>query len=343
MHRSHQGIEPESQSQPLVHSLAPVKSSRQPTASKHSPLCKFEAAMTAFKGIWTQQFWRAVSGEFLATLIFVLLGLGSTIGWDNESRPLDIVLISLCFGLSIATMVQCFGHISGGHINPVVTAAMVCTRKLSLAKGFFYIVGQCLGAIAGAGILYLITPSDVAGGLGVTMINGKISAGNGLVVELFITFQLVFTIFATCDSKRDDLKGSAALAIGFSVVIGHLFAINYTGASMNPARSFGPAVITGRWENHWVYWLGPMIGGLIAAALYEYLLCPDKELKDHFKDIFKPTQHSGDKYTGTEDNRSQAIEYEDMVIKPGSSDVMDIDKDEEKKEKDTTNELLSSV
>ncbi|GCC18389.1 aquaporin-4 [Chiloscyllium punctatum] len=343
MHRPHPGIKPESQSQHSVQSLPPVTSVYLSTASKSSALCRCQAAMAAFKGIWTQQFWRAVSGEFLATLIFVLLGLGSTISWGDENAPLDIVLIALCFGLSIATMVQCFGHISGGHVNPVVTAAMVCTRKLSLAKGIFYIIGQCLGAISGAGILYLITPSRVAGELGVTKINRKLSAGHGLLVELFITFQLVFTIFATCDSKRDDLKGSTALAIGLSVVIGHLFAVNYTGASMNPARSFGPAVITGKWENHWVYWVGPMMGGIIAAALYEYLFCPDKELKNYLKDILKPIQPPGDKCIEAEDNRSQAVEYEDLVIKPGGSEIIAMDKNEDKMEKDVTKELLSSV
>lgn len=134
--------------------------------------------MVAFKGIWTKDFWRAVSGEYLATLIFVLLSLGSTINWSAEKDnppPADLVLISLCFGLSIATMVQCFGHISGGHINPAVTAAMVVTRKLSLAKAVFYLLAQCLGAITGAGILYLVTPASVRGGLGVTMVrHGRI-------------------------------------------------------------------------------------------------------------------------------------------------------------------------
>lgn len=129
--------------------------------------------MAAFKGIWTKSFWRAVSGEFVATLIFVLLGVGSTINWaagQEKPPPADLVLISLCFGLSIATMVQCFGHISGGHINPAVTAAMVVTRKLSLAKAVFYVVAQCLGAVTGAGILYLVTPAAVRGSFGVTVV-----------------------------------------------------------------------------------------------------------------------------------------------------------------------------
>ncbi|XP_048386051.1 aquaporin-4 [Stegostoma tigrinum] len=343
MHREHQEIEPDAQSQHSIHSLPSATSLYPANASQPRALYRFQAGMVACKGIWTQQFWRAVSGEFLATLIFVLLSLGSTISWGGESAPLDTVLIALCFGLSIATMVQCFGHISGGHVNPVVTAAMVCTQKLSLAKGIFYIVGQCLGAISGAGILYLITPLHVAGGLGVTKVNEKLSAGHGLLVELFITFQLVFTIFATCDPKRNDLKGSAALAIGLSVVIGHLFAVNYTGASMNPARSFGPAVITGRWENHWVYWVGPMMGGIIAAGLYEYLFRPDRELKNHLKDILKPTQPPGDKCIEVEDNRSQAVDYDELIIKPGGSEIIDMDKSEAKRENDATKELLSSV
>lgn len=136
-------------------------------------VCRCHSIMAAFKGIWTKPFWRAVSGEFLATLIFVLISLGSTINWASDKEkppPADLVLISLCFGLSIATMVQCFAHISGGHINPAVTAAMLVTRKMSLAKALFYVLAQCLGAITGAGILFLVTPSAVQGSLGVTTV-----------------------------------------------------------------------------------------------------------------------------------------------------------------------------
>lgn len=137
--------------------------------------------MAAFKGIWTKKFWRAVSGEYLSTVIFVLLSLGSTVNWAAEEEkppPANVVLIALCFSLSIATMVQCFGHISGGHINPAVTVAMVITRKLSLAKALFYVVAQCLGAITGAGILYLVTPAAVRGYLGVTMVYLFLSVGS---------------------------------------------------------------------------------------------------------------------------------------------------------------------
>ncbi|KAI3374927.1 hypothetical protein L3Q82_021450, partial [Scortum barcoo] len=300
--------------------------------------CNCQSIMVAFKGIWTKDFWRAVSGEYLATLIFVLLGLGSTINWaagEEKPPPADLVLISLCFGLSIATMVQCFGHISGGHINPAVTAAMVVTRKLSLAKAVFYVVAQCLGAITGAGILYLVTPAAVRGSLGVTTVNSNISLGHGLLVELLITFELVFTVFATCDPKRTDLGGSASLAIGFAVAIGHLFAIPYTGASMNPARSFGPAMVTLNFENHWVYWVGPVLGGILAAGLYEYLYCPDPEMKKRLKQVFQ--KDSSGKY--------REVETDDIAIKPGSiHTISDVEKAEKKDPfQDSTGEVLSSV
>ncbi|KAF7668477.1 hypothetical protein LDENG_00008030 [Lucifuga dentata] len=294
--------------------------------------------MVAFKGIWTKAFWRAVSGEYLATLIFVLLGLGSTINWAAEEEkppPADLVLISLCFGLSIATMVQCFGHISGAHINPAVTAAMVVTRKLSLAKSVFYVVAQCLGAVTGAGIIYFITPAAVRGNLGVTLVNPTISVGHALLVELLITFELVFTVFATCDSKRTDLGGSAGLAIGFAVAIGHLFAIPYTGASMNPARSLGPAMVTVNFENHWVYWVGPILGAIIAAGLYEYLYCPDQEIKRRLKQVFQ--KDSSGKYKEVE----TSVYMEDSGIQ---RHTIDLDKAEKKDPfQDSTGEVLPSV
>ncbi|XP_029285645.1 aquaporin-4-like [Cottoperca gobio] len=300
--------------------------------------CSREKAMTAFKDIWTQEFWRCVGAEFVAMLLFVLLSLGSTINWgavDEDPRPSDLVLISLCFGLSIATMVQCFGHISGAHINPAVTAAMVITRKLNMAKAIFYLLAQCVGAIVGAAILYSITPASVRGGMGVSTINKNISVGNAMVVELFITFQLVFTVFATCDHKRNDLKGSSALAIGLSVCIGHLFAIPYTGASMNPARTFGPAMVTWSWEHHWVYWVGPTLGGTLAAALYEYIFFPDPELKRHYSEAFIHTP-----FTATKHRQDSVTAQEPLFT------VMDVERAERKereREMEVSGDVLSSV
>uniref|UniRef100_A0A8C8JXW7 Uncharacterized protein n=1 Tax=Oncorhynchus tshawytscha TaxID=74940 RepID=A0A8C8JXW7_ONCTS len=213
-------------------------------------------------------------------------------------------------------MVQCFRHVSVSHVNPAVT------RKLSLAKGVFYLAAQCLGAITGTGLLYLVTPVSVRGGLGVTVVRHIVYLGLGqaLLVELLITFELVFTVFPTC---------SAGLAIGVAVAVGHLFAIPCTGASMNPARSFGPAVATMNFENHWVYWVGPILGGIMAAALYEYLFCPDPELKRMLRDVFQKDPASR-KYREVEGNGVYQGEPDDLITKPPSIHHIDLEKGEKK-------------
>ncbi|XP_041422462.1 aquaporin-4 [Xenopus laevis] len=232
--------------------------------------------MTAFKGIWTRPFWTSMAGEFLAVFLFLVVSLGSTAGITIPG-PSD-THIAFCFGFSIAILIHCFGHICEAYLNPAVALAMICTRKITVAKGIFYIVIQCLAAIAGAGVVALVTPND-KWPVGITKEHETISHGQALLVETLITFQLVFTIFASCDKKRTDIKVPIPLIIGLSVTIGHLFAIKYTGASMNPARSLGTSVVFNHWENHWIYWLGPMMGGVLASFLYEYLFCPDPEVK----------------------------------------------------------------
>ncbi len=174
--------------------------------------------------IRTASFWRAVVAEALGTLFLVFIGCGSCITW-GEQRP-TVVGIALCFGLAVATIVWSIGHVSGGHINPAVTGAFLITRKISLLRAVFYVIAQGAGAVIGAAILKGVTPSGYQGNLGSTMPNQTISQGQAFGVELMITFVLVFTVFASCDSQRTDLKGSAPLTIGLSVTLCHLYAVS---------------------------------------------------------------------------------------------------------------------
>ncbi|XP_045657052.1 aquaporin-2 isoform X1 [Ursus americanus] len=188
-------------------------------------------------------FSRAVFAEFLATLLFVFFGLGSALNWP---RALPSVLqIAMAFGLGIGTLVQALGHVSGAHINPAVTVACLVGCHVSFLRAAFYVAAQLLGAVAGAALLHEITPPDIRGDLAVNALSNNTTAGQAVTVELFLTLQLVLCIFASTDERRGDNLGTPALSIGFSVALGHLLGIHYTGCSMNPARSLAPAVVTG--------------------------------------------------------------------------------------------------
>ncbi|KAL4655500.1 lens fiber major intrinsic protein-like [Arapaima gigas] len=213
-------------------------------------------------------FWRAVFAEFFGTMFFVFFGLGAALRFTTG--PHHVLNVAFCFGLAAATLIQSIGHISGGHINPAVTFAYLIGSQMSLFRAIFYIAAQLLGALAGAAVLYGVTPSNMRGSLALN----KASLGMATTVEIFLTLQLVICIFAVTDDRRNGRLGSAALAIGFSVTTGHLMGMFYTGAGMNPARSFAPALLIRNFVNHWVYWVGPMIGGAFGALLYDFMLFP---------------------------------------------------------------------
>ena len=169
-------------------------------------------------------FWRAVVAECLGTGFLVFVGCGSVTSWDDYSPT--VPQIAFCFGLIVATMVWCIGNISGGHINPAVTMAMLVTRHVSLARGLLFMLAQCVGAVLGAAVLRGVTPSEFVGNLGQTTLNKSVSGAQGFGVEFMITFVLVFTVFSSVDSKRDDLNGSTPLTIGLSVAVCHLAAVS---------------------------------------------------------------------------------------------------------------------
>ncbi|XP_071443021.1 aquaporin AQPAn.G-like [Hetaerina americana] len=224
--------------------------------------------------------WRALAAEFLGTFFLVLVGCGSTsTGWSEGYAP-SILHIALCFGLTVAAMVQVIGHVSGGHINPAVTIGLLVSGHVTLLRAAFYVLVQCIGAVAGAAVLKVMTPAEIgAFGLGNTSVSPSLTSEQGLLVEALVTAVLVLVVHAVVDLSSKQTSGATPvaaspgpLAIGLAVTTCHLLAVQYTGSSMNPARSFGPAVLAGAWDQHWVYWVGPIIGASCSAIVYKYVL-----------------------------------------------------------------------
>ncbi len=222
--------------------------------------------------------WLAALAEFIGVLLFVFVGCGAVVtvtgilgtGPDRDAGAL--VAIALAFGLAIATLVAATAAISGGHINPAVTFAAIMTGQTKATVGVVYIAAQLLGAVVGAFLLDLVVVDAVSdpSNLGSTTLNNAAleSTGAGVAVEAILTFVLVFTVFATAVDKKRGLGHVAPLAIGLAVLIDHFIGVPLTGASMNPARSFGPALVSDTWDDQWVYWIGPLIGAALAAILY---------------------------------------------------------------------------
>uniref|UniRef100_A0A7M4EER3 Lens fiber major intrinsic protein n=1 Tax=Crocodylus porosus TaxID=8502 RepID=A0A7M4EER3_CROPO len=194
------------------------------------------------------RFWRPVLAEAVGTLVLVGVVLGASA--PAAPSPLQPALAG---GLAAAALACCFGHVSGAQANPALTLAGLCARKLDAPRAAAYLLAQGLGA--------LLVP---VGG----------HAGQALAMELFGTFQLALTIFAAEDRGRREGAGMGGLAVGCSLAAGGLAVMYYTGAGMNPARAFAPAILTRNFTNHWVYWVGPVIGGAVGGLLYDFVLFP---------------------------------------------------------------------
>ncbi|NXV02230.1 AQP2 protein, partial [Cettia cetti] len=262
-------------------------------------------------------FTRAVFAEFLATLVFVLFGLGSALNWPSAPAP-STLQIALAFGLAIGTLVQALGHVSGAHINPAVTLGCLLGSQLSLLRALFYVVAQLLGGVVGAAILHQVTPADSRQGLALNKLSNETTTGQAVTVELFLTFQLVLCVFASTDERREDNLGSPALSIGLSVAVGHLLGIRYTGCSMNPARSFAPASSSPPSKASWVlltplfsplqvFWVGPLIGAAAASILYNYVLFPQAKTFSERLAILKGCEPEPD-WAEREARRRQSVE-----------------------------------
>ncbi len=209
---------------------------------------------------------RRAAAEFVGTFGLVFSGCGAIITNAVTGGTVTHVGVGLTFGLIIATMIYATGHISGAHFNPAVTLAFAATRHFPLALVPAYLAAQFGGAIAASITLRLLF-GDVAY-LGTTLPAG--GAGQSLVLEVVLTFFLMFVIISVATDTRA-VGQAAALAIGGTVGLEALFAGPISGASMNPARSLAPALVSGMWTAQWLYIVGPIVGALLGAFAYQFI------------------------------------------------------------------------
>lgn len=220
--------------------------------------------------------------EFIGTMTLVLLGCGTAmLVGCNAANGGGYILTAFAFGLTIVGMAYCVGNISGCHINPAVSLGVLISGGMTVTDFIGYVISQCLGAFAGSGLLALIfglgNVTDMTGGFGSNGLgNVHDSAAAGLIVEILLTFVFVLTILGVT-SKKAGHGSFAGIVIGFTLVLVHILGIGLTGTSVNPARSFGPAVVATCTGNTapigclWVFIVGPLVGAALAALVYKFL------------------------------------------------------------------------
>jgi aquaporin NIP len=208
---------------------------------------------------------RRVSAEAFAAFALVFAGCGAVVADAVYDGALGTLGIALVFGLVIMVMVYAVGHLSGAHINPSVTFAFTLTRHFPIRDALAYIPAQLAGASAAAAVLYGVWP-DKPAHLGATI--PSIGPGHALLYEVVLTAFLMFTIMAVATDARA-VGPSAAIAIGGVIGLDALFGGPVTGASMNPARSFGPALVADEWHDFWIYVVGPFVGATLGALAYQ--------------------------------------------------------------------------
>ena len=227
---------------------------------------------------------RAWLAEAIATYCLVFFGplsIGlAVVAFGTGLSVPAIVMISLAHGAAIGLMVYTFGHVSGAHINPAVTISMLVTRRINIKDGIAYIIFQIIGAIAAAASYKAILPDIGAkvnfgtqGGPSALLHNNAMS---GVAVEAILTFFLVTVIFMTAVHKKA-AAGMYGLAIGGMIFLIHLVGVPLTGASVNPPRTLGPAIISGYWDYNWIYWVGPIVGAVIAGLVMNYIFVKKAE------------------------------------------------------------------
>ena len=218
--------------------------------------------------------------EMVGTMVLVLMGCGAAVSLGCSSAvPATVVGTAFAFGLSVVAMAYAIGGISGCHINPAITLGCMLTGRMKTKEGLMYMLFQTIGGILGAAILYLCTKSsgDMIVGTGANACQTGVSVIGGLVAEIVFTAVFVLVVLGTTDPKKG-AGNFAGLAIGLSLVLVHLVCIRYTGTSVNPARSIGPALFEGgkALSQLWIFIVGPFVGAAIAAGIWKLIGSEEK-------------------------------------------------------------------
>lgn len=208
---------------------------------------------------------RRAAAEALGAFALVFAGCGAIVTDTHTHGALGVVGVSLVFGLVILAGIAALGHVSGAHFNPSVTLSFFLTRHLPGRDALAYVAGQVVGAVLAALLLWAIWPTQPAD-LGATV--PSIAAGRALILEAVMTGLLMLVILSVATDTRA-VGAPAALAIGATIALDALFGGPLTGASMNPARSFAPALVSGQWRDFWVYVAGPFVGAPLGALAYQ--------------------------------------------------------------------------
>ncbi len=215
---------------------------------------------------------KALLAEFIGTFALIFIGVGAIAANHISGGQSGLVGIALAHALTIATLVAATAAISGGHLNPAVTIALFCTKKIDIVNSIGYIIAQCLGAILAAFVIKLCVPITAltAVGMGTPALGSGISVNAGLITEIVLTFFLMFVIYGAAVDKRATILGP--LFIGLTVTLDILMGGPISGACMNPARHLGPVLLGGGLADIWIYWVGPISGALLAAVVYHKCL-----------------------------------------------------------------------
>ena len=215
--------------------------------------------------------------EFIGTFALIFIGVLAISGVNITQAPNGLATLSsigLAHGLAIAVMVAALGGVSGGHFNPAVTSAFMATGRINPITGVMYIAAQLAGATAAALIITSLFGATAVGAA-TPVLAPQVSATSGIIVEMITTFFLVLVIFGSAVDGRAP-KSVYPFAIGFTVALGIMATGPLTGGAMNPARAFGPALASGMWSNHLVYWVGPIVGGVLAGLVQNFILMEKK-------------------------------------------------------------------